>query len=348
MDFNNLKKFLTQNKEPSYRFAQISSEVCSGKITNFNQLFTIPLTLREKMSSSLGLISYNKYKVYISKTKNAYKALLSLSDKHLIETVLLNPNSNLWSVCLSCQVGCAMGCAFCATGRQGMQRNLTAEEIADQVLFWKQYISQNKLNIRINNIVYMGMGEPMINIENVFQSIYWLIDKELYAIGQRHISISTCGVVPGIESFTKQDWQVNLAISLHAPNDILRSKLMPIAKRYPIKQLMNALRNYLLLSNRQIFIEYIMLGGLNDVDSCAVELGNLLQDNFGNLLHLVHVNLIPYNNTEGDFLQSSSQQLDKFSRILSHFHISSTIRQSLGQDILGACGQLRGEALKDS
>ncbi|PIP53427.1 23S rRNA (adenine(2503)-C(2))-methyltransferase RlmN [Candidatus Beckwithbacteria bacterium CG23_combo_of_CG06-09_8_20_14_all_34_8] len=347
MDFNRLKLLLIENGEPQYRFSQIVSEVCSGKIDSFEQLFTIPQILRNKLSSSISLISLTKHTVNISSTKKAYKALLKLKDGNLIETVLLNPTPNLWSVCLSCQAGCAMGCAFCATGQQGLKRNLTSEEICDQILFWKQYINQNKLKIRISNVVYMGMGEPLLNQENVFESIRWLIDENLYVLGQRHISVSTCGIIPGIEAFTKQNWQVNLAISLHASNDKLRTQLMPIAKQYSLSQLLDCIKTYLVKTNRQIFIEYIMLYKVNDMDSCALELGNLCKQNFSNLMHLVHVNLIPYNSTGGEFVSSDAKQMGRFSSILNQFHINSTIRQSLGQDIFGACGQLKGKIVKD-
>ncbi|MGI5828415.1 MAG: radical SAM protein [Patescibacteria group bacterium] len=181
-----------------------------------------------------------------------------------METVLLNPKPALWSVCISCQVGCGMGCTFCATGKMGFIRNMTAEEICDQILFWRQYIAKKKLPIRVTNIVYMGMGEPFANKEKVFESIRWLTDKNLYGFGQRHLSISTSGIVPGIREFADTFPQLNLAVSLHAPNDALRETLMPVARTYPLSELMKGLDYYVKKTNRQVFIEYILLKNIND------------------------------------------------------------------------------------
>jgi len=344
MDFNKLKQYLELRKEPTYRFAQIASEVASGRVLEFDEIFTISKELRQDLAKKFKISSVKEVEVQISRGKKAYKALLELVDGKLIETVLLNPSANLWSVCLSSQVGCAMGCAFCATGKQGLKRNLSSEEIADQILFWRQYIQHHSLRHRINNVVYMGMGEPFNNQVNVFESIKWLTDPQLYGLGQRHISVSTCGIVPGIDDFAQKFPQVNLAISLHAASDSLRSKLMPVANMYSLEQLMYALNKYLEITNRQIFFEYILLSGVNDSDGQAIELGNLMKNYFGDKLHLIHINLIPFNFTGGEFSGSTQARMDKFEAILKQFHITSSIRKSLGQDIAGACGQLAGSA----
>jgi 23S rRNA (adenine2503-C2)-methyltransferase len=343
MDFNELQHQLQENKEPQYRYTQIASDVVSGRVSSFEDIFTIPTQLRQHLSNKLNLFSANLQSIQASSDKRAYKALLILKDDHLIETVLLNPSPNLWSVCLSCQVGCAMGCAFCATGKQGLTRNLTSEEICDQILFWRQYIAQQNLKIRITNIVYMGMGEPFTNLEAVLESIGWFIDPKLYGFGQRHISVSTCGIPAGIEALARTFPQVNLAVSLHAPSDNLRKELIPVAHQFSLEQLMSSLGTYLTTTNRQIFFEYVMLSGKNDADTYAIELGNLLTSYFPGRLHLVHVNLIPYNVTGNDFFGSTIERMEKFESILNHFHIRSTIRKSLGQDISGACGQLKGK-----
>lgn len=346
MNFSALQSFLTTNNQPAYRYSQIVSDICSGRPQSYTDIFTIPKSLRDDLEKLIPLISVKKEKLLISKDKKSYKALLSLSDGNRIETVLLNPKPALWSVCLSTQVGCAMGCKFCATGQMSLTRNLTTEEITDQILFWKQYIAKNNLPIRISNLVYMGMGEPFANKENVFESIQILTDPKLFNLGSRHLSISTCGLPDGIKLLADKFPQVNLAISLHAPNQILREKLMPIAKQFPLDKLLNSLKYYLDKTNRQIFFEYILLSGENDSDKNALELGNLLINNFGNQLHLIHVNLIIYNPICTDALQCVSipkSQIEKFKRILENFHIGVTIRKSLGQEIAGACGQLKGD-----
>jgi len=348
MDFSKLEQLLIDLKEPKYRFLQITGDIISGRAQTYEDIFTIPFALREKLDQSLPPISLWQTKVLVSQDKKAYKALLNLADGNFIETVLLNPSPSLWSVCLSCQVGCPMACAFCATGKMGLIRNLTAEEICDQILFWRQYITNSKLKIRISNIVYMGMGEPFLNQKAVFQSLAWLTDPKLYAFGQRHISVSTCGIVPGIEAFARQFPQVNLAISLHAPSDELRERLMPVAKQFSLEQLMTSLVNYLSLTNRQLFFEYVMLSSINDDDQHALALGNLIKKSYQDKLHLIHLNLIPYNLTGDKFTGSDDKKIKRFANILKEFHISSTVRKSLGQEIAGACGQLSSTKIDQS
>jgi adenine C2-methylase RlmN of 23S rRNA A2503 and tRNA A37 len=222
----------------------------------------------------------------------------------------------------------------------GLKRNLTSEEICDQILFWRQYVSREKISIRISNIVYMGMGEPFANKVAVFESIRTLTDKEIYGFGQRHLSVSTAGIVPGIREFADTFSQVNLAVSLHAPNNSLRETLMPIAKSYPLDKLMDVLTYYVKKTNRQLFIEYILLKDINDRDKDAVGLGNLLQDSFSENMQLIHVNLIVYNATGTELEASSKERARRFEKILSQFKISASIRKNLGQEIQGACGQL--------
>ncbi len=343
MNFHNLTQVLSKYNEPSYRYTQISSDVVSGRVLSFNDIFTIPISLRTTLSQELLVSSLTSQSLFVSQDRKAYKALLKLQDGQLIETVLLNPAPSLWSVCLSCQVGCPMGCTFCATGKQGFTRNLTSEEICDQILFWRQYVVSQKLKIRISNIVYMGMGEPFANLDPVLESIQWFIDPKLYGFGQRHISVSTCGIPAGIDKLAQVFPQVNLALSLHAPNDDLRKEIMPVARQFSLEEVMNSLKEYVQNTNRQVFIEYVMLAHKNDTDKHALELGNLLTSFFKDKFHLIHVNLIPYNSTGNTFIGSSIERMGKFESILTHFHISTTIRKSLGQDISGACGQLKGK-----
>lgn len=341
MEYSVLQQILKDNKEPNYRFNQIASEIVSGRVNDYSQIFTIPLELREIVKEKIKILSFDHYHVLISSDKKAYKALLFLHDNHSIETVLLNPKPGLWSVCVSSQVGCPMACKFCATGKQGFIRNLTAEEISDQILFWRQYIYLNKIKVRISNIIYMGMGEPFLNIDNVFGSINILTDPKLFGFGARHISVSTCGIVSGIEALAEDLPQVNLAISLHAADDELRGKLMPVNNKFPLEKLMKALQRYLTKTNRQLFFEYLMLSGVNDSDEQIIKLGNLLKTYFNEQLHLIHINLIPYNPVGTEFQGSDKNRQERIRKILSQFQISSTIRKSLGQDIKGACGQLK-------
>jgi 23S rRNA (adenine2503-C2)-methyltransferase len=341
MDFIKLQKYLKNKNEPKYRFGQIASEITMGKINKYEDIFTLPYKLRQDLESDISLISVKEEKTLVARGKKSFKALLRLRDGQFIETVLMSPKPNLWSVCVSCQVGCAMGCKFCATGKMGLKRDLNSEEICDQILFWKLYISKNKLKIRIGNIVYMGMGEPFANKKNVFESMQILTDSQLYNFGQRHISVSTCGIVPVISEFAKKFSQINLAISLHAPNDKLRSQLMPINKVHNLKQLFPALAKYAQKTNRQIFFEYILIKNINDSDKHALQLGQLFEDYFEKNRHLIHVNLIVFNETDNEFVGSTKNRLQKFKDILEEMKISTSIRKSLGQEIKGACGQLK-------
>lgn len=394
MDFKKLEQFLKENKQPAFRLKQIKKAVFEDVIISFDEMTSLPKDLRDVLKNEFRILPFFAKNILASKKKNSYKALLELEDGRVIETVLMNMKDENWSVCASSQAGCAMRCAFCATGAGGFFRNLTSEEIWGQVLFWKQYMKNkrdcfvprnDKTDNRISNIVYMGMGEPFNNLKNVFESIKVLIDKDAFGMGQRSISVSTCGIVPGIEKFGEQFPQVNLAISLHSANDKLRSELMPVNKTYNLEKLADSLRRYFKKSNRQIFIEYILLDGVNDNLKNAKELVDYLR-NIGHP-HLLHVNFIifnPINNigviasgakqSQGQivassldglggllidhnrlpgrddklFRPSSKEQARKFKDFLIKNGISATIRKSLGQDIKGACGQLAGEQVLGS
>jgi 23S rRNA (adenine2503-C2)-methyltransferase len=340
MNFDSLQTFLNFNNQPKYRYNQIVSEILLGHAVSYQDLFTIPQSLRTELEKEIPLISLQPEKVLKSKDKKTYKALLKLSDGNFIETVLLSPKPSLWSVCLSCQIGCQMNCSFCATGKMGFVRNLTSEEITDQILFWRQHIANKKLKIRIQNIIYMGMGEPLANTEIVFDSINNFINPNLFGFGSRHLSVSTCGLPSEIKKFADTFSQVNLAISLHAGSQALREKLMPIAKQFPLDQLFDSIHYYLEKTNRKVFFEYILISNENDSDKQALELANLLSNNFSDKLHIIHVNLINFNPIKTDTKATTKDRIKKFQRILENFKISTTIRKSLGQDIAGACGQL--------
>ncbi len=378
MNLEKLEKILEGNNQPKFRLEQIRKAVFEDGVSSFLNISTIPKDLRELLDRKIGILSFYVEKVFISKYGQSMKALLKLPDGNSIETVLLSPRRDTWTACVSSQVGCPLGCAFCATGKGGLKRNLTAEEITDQILFWKQYLEKGlsshsrDLVPAIDNVVYMGMGEPMLNWENVKKSVEDLINPKLFNFGSRSISISTVGVKGGIEKFLTKFPQVNLAISLHFADNEMRSKFMPANKAYNLEDIKKDIQEYFKKSKRKIFMEYIVFEGLNDRLDDAEKLIEYLRS-IGNS-YLLHVNLISYNfvshferrvnnfgiskisahlNRSGSFAEaaqddiifksSSKNKIERFKDFLLQNKINATIRKSLGQDIQGACGQLAGK-----
>ncbi len=335
---------LAENGEPKFRLSQIQKAIYQDGILDFSEISTISKSLRERLEKELSILSFGVKKVLEAKDGQSIKALLKLADGNLIETVLLSSGGDRWSVCLSSQVGCPLGCAFCATGGGGFQRNLTAEEITDQVLFWKQYLQKNShlfKNYNVNNIVYMGMGEPFLNWEEVKKSLADLTDKNLFAFGSRSISVSTSGIPEGVRSLAQEFPQINLALSLHFATDEKRKEYMPIGKQYDLAELKKALQDYFLKANRQVFIEYVMLSGINDSEEDAYALATYLKS-IGKK-QLLHINLIGYNQTEGEFVPTSGNKMRIFKDCLEKNGLGVTIRKSLGTEVQGACGQLAGK-----
>jgi len=343
MDIGKLTTYLSGNKFPSYRLPQIYQAVFRDFAASWLEITTLPLALRQSLSSGLPFLSFSLQNLQSSSDQSAHKALLTLQDQLQIETVLLSPKPGLWTSCLSTQVGCAMGCTFCATGKMGLQRNLTAEEITDQVLFWQQYLHLHYPQNHLQNIVLMGMGEPFANLEQVFQALKEFLNPLTYHLGQRHLSVSTCGFLPGLDQLAMKYPQVNLAVSLHAPTDLLRNQLMPPNQSSPLSFLVISLKKYLSLTNRKIFIEYLLLNSINDSVSHAQELARLL----GQIgpRSLLHVNLITCNPTGQQFKPSPKTVLYQFKQVLEDAGWPCTIRKSVGADISGACGQLATPAL---
>ena len=344
-----IDNFLAQNNQPKFRLKQILQAVYQEGASGFAEITVLPKELREIMDKELNVLSFDVEKVLVSKNKDSHKALLKLNDGNLIETVLMHSGAGNYSVCVSTQVGCPMGCRFCATGRGGFKRNLTSEEIADQVLFWRQYLKNNlKFNppaggqiLKLTNVVYMGMGEPFLNWENVSESLKILTDKNLFGLGSRSISVSTSGVVEGIEKMAREFSQVNLAISLHFADDTRRSQFMPVNLKDNLESLRQGLKNYFQITNRQVFIQYIMLDRINDTPDDARKLASYIKSI--EKLQLLHVNLIRYNTTSADLKPSSREVTEYFKEVLLQNGISATIRKSMGEEIKGACGQLAGE-----
>ncbi|HOK35083.1 MAG TPA: 23S rRNA (adenine(2503)-C(2))-methyltransferase RlmN [Candidatus Pacearchaeota archaeon] len=322
-----IKKIL--KNEPSFRLKQIKEAVFCNLIEDWSEAKNLPLSLRKILNERYSLTI--KTQTFISKNSNTIKALVTLKDGLKIETVLMRHKDKRNTVCVSSEVGCPLGCVFCATGKMGFKRNLESYEIVEQVLFFARYLK--KSGRKVTNVVFMGMGEPFLNYKNVIKAIRILNDKEGLNIGARKISISTVGITEGIEKLAEENLQVNLAISLHAPENKLRSELMPINKRYPIQKVLKAVDNYILKTKRRVMFEYIMIKGINDSDKCAKNLAKLLKK------PLYFLNLISYNPT-GIFQSSSSKRIKKFREILEKEGISVTERYRFGRDIKSACGQL--------
>ena len=265
--------------------------------------------------------------------KDVKKFLFRLLDGEKIEAVLMEHDYGL-SVCVSSQVGCNMGCKFCESGRLKKVRNLETYEIVEQILLIQKYI-----NKRINSIVMMGIGEPFDNYDNIVNFIKIVNDPKGLAIGARHITVSTCGLIPKIKEFSNLELQVNLAISLHGATDEVRNKIMPVNKVYNIEALIDTIKEYIAKTNRRVTIEYVMLNMINDTENDAINLANLLKG-----LN-VYVNLIPYNETKNiGFKKSSKERIDKFFNILNSRKINVTVRREFGGNIKAACGQLRSES----
>ena len=314
--------------QPPYRLKQIKREVYVGLIQNWGEASWLPLELRKRLEKECPL--FIKAQTFTSEDKKTLKAIISLVDGLAIETVLMKQPAG-YTVCVSTQVGCPLGCLFCATGKMGFRRNLTADEIIEQVLFFARYLKE--FSKKVSRVVFMGMGEPLLNFENTLRAIRILNDEEAFGIGQRKISVSTIGIPALVKKFADQGTEVNLAISLHAPDDELRQRLMPATKEYPLKDVLEAVDYYLAKTNRRLMFEYLMIKEVNDRDYLAEKLARLLKG------RLCMVNLIVYNPT-GDFNPTDPKQIIRFRQILEREGIETTQRRSFGQDIKAACGQL--------
>lgn len=342
MDFNKLKEVL--KKEPSFRLEQLKKAVFSDLIENWDKATNLPKDLRQKLSEEYPFDDdLKEEKVLTSKDNQTIKALFGLKDDYKIESVLMRHNDGRKTVCVSSQVGCAIGCKFCATGQQGFKRNLSVEEIVDQVLFFARLLKKSKSNEKLTNVVFMGMGEPFLNYDNVMEAIKILNDKNGFNLGSRHISISTAGVTEGIKKLSQEKLQVNLAISLHAPNNKLRSQLMPINESYPIEKILAAVNDYIEKTKRKVMFEYLLIDGVNDSSENAKELASLMKK------PLYFVNLITFNPVgHSDFKPSSHHKIGGFKKILERAGVVVTQRYRFGKEIKAACGQLSGKANKEN
>jgi 23S rRNA (adenine2503-C2)-methyltransferase len=301
------------------------------------EVTVLPSEMRERlMGEEFTFSAVEPVTVQRSSDRQTTKGLFRLADGSEVESVLMEHFGDRNTVCISSQAGCAYACAFCSTGQAGFTRHLKASEIFSQARFFARQLARS--DRRISNIVFMGMGEPFHNYDAVMQAVRLLHDPHGLGLGHRHITISTVGVVPKIDEFSKEDLQVNLAISLHAPNDTLRSEIMPVNRKYPIAELMAACERYIAATNRKVFFEYIMLEGFNESPEIASELAGLMRG------RLYHVNLIPYNSTpDAPYKGSDSDTIRRFADVLDAANVPTTVRHPMGRDIAAACGQLRAQ-----
>lgn len=325
--------YLKAQKIQAYRAKQVLHCIYKEAKSDYADMSVLPKDVKEILAKEIPIFSFDVETEVASKDGNTVKALFKLKDGKPTEGVLMRFKDGRNSVCVSSQVGCGLKCAFCATGKFGFFRSLTAEEIADQVLYFNHYLKKHTGG-RVDHVIFMGMGEPFLNYEAVMRAVYALNDPDLLGIAARHITISTSGIIPGIERFGSEKIQANLAVSLHAPTQELREKIMPIAKAYKLNDLMNAIKKYIEKTGRRVSYEYVMLKNVNDSDANARQLGELLRG------QLCHVNLIPYNETQLGFENAGRLRIDQFKAILDSLKIPVTVRVSLGQDISAACGQL--------
>ena len=320
--------YFISNNDKKFRATQIYDYLYKKRETDIDKMSNIGKTTKEMLKKDFDFFKLKIVKK--QEDKGVKKYLFELKDKNYIESVVMYHDYGI-SICVSSQIGCNMGCAFCESGRLKKVRNLESYEIVEQIL-----LVEEDIKTRISHVVIMGIGEPFDNYDNVLRFIKIINEGKGIDIGSRHITISTCGIVPGIERFMNEEGQVNLAISLHAPNDVIRDKIMTINKAYNIKSLLDTVKKYIQKTNRRVTFEYILLENVNDSNECALELSKLL--------HGIncYVNLIPYNETENiGFKRTKTEQILKFYDILKKNKINVTIRKEFGSKVDAACGQLR-------
>jgi len=327
MDLKKLEVLL--NAEPGFRIRQIERSIYKDFNENWDEFSELPLRLREVLKKEIDL-SINGI-IHQSENSGSLKALIKLEDGIVVETVLMLHKDRRNTICVSSQAGCAIGCKFCKTAELGFKRNLKTEEIIAQVLFFSRHLKSS--NKRITNVVFMGMGEPLLNYDNFLNSVKILNDENKFNIGQRKISVSTCGIIEKIKMLADENLQINLAVSLNAPNDILRKQIMPIADKYTINELLSSVRYYIEKTNRRVMLEYVLLKDINDLPENAEELSKKVRG------LLCFVNLIPFNGEDNN-KRPLVKRIKEFKKILIGNKIPFTQRYRFGDDINAACGQL--------
>ena len=324
--------------EPKYRLKQIKEAIFKNLAEDWSEATSLPPKLRKELNEKCPLkINGEIIQTAKNNAAGAAKAIIILADGLKIESVLMPHKGERFTVCVSSQVGCPLGCVFCATGASGFRRNLTAMEITEQVLFFARHLKKTSAK-KITNVVFMGMGEPFLNYDNVLASIRILNDKDGLNIGARKISVSTSGLIEGIEKLAEEKLRVNLAISLHSPETDLRSALMPVNRKYPLKNVLVAADNYIRKTSRQVMFEYILLKGVNDTPAHAEKLAKLMRK------PLYFVNLILYNPIGRKGLKPSApRDVKKFKEILERAGVAVSERYRFGRKIKAACGQLAAD-----
>lgn len=333
MNIDLLGKTLAELHQPAFRLAQAKRAFYVELLSDWSEVTPFSKDLREQLAAALPWSSLTPVQTRESSQGDTIKTLFATADGKKIETVLMRHEGGRNTVCISSQVGCAMACTFCATGTMGLKRNLTAEEMVDQVLFFSRWLKPKQAHV--TNVVFMGMGEPLNNLDEVLKAVHIMNDPEGICLGARHITISTCGLVPGIRRLAQEPLQINLAISLHSAIDATRTKIMPVNQAFPLKKLMQAVDEYADRTNRKVFFEYLLLKGVNDTKEQAEALVRLL----GHNKRLYHVNLIKYHDTDMFAATARGERID-FMHWLQRLGMPVTHRISFGEDIDAACGQL--------
>lgn len=315
--------------QPSFRTKQVYKWLHCG-VNSFDEMTNLPKTFRAQLKERYYIAAASIKRKFCSKIDDTVKYLFMMNDGELVESVLMSYHYGR-TICISTQVGCKMGCSFCATGKSGFSRDLTASEMLSQI-----QAAQADAGERISNVVLMGMGEPLDNYKNTLRFLDLVSSPDGMNIGMRHISLSTCGIVDRIYDLAQKKYQLTLSVSLHAPNDYIRSRIMPVSRRWSIDELLEACRFYIKITGRRISFEYAVIKGVNDSTENARELASRLKG------MLCHVNLIPVNNVKGSgYEKSSHSQIENFIRVLSDKGVNATVRRTLGSDINASCGQLR-------
>lgn len=324
-----IEEYLTSLSQPTYRAGQLFSWFQSG-INSFDEMSNIPKKLREILTEQCYIASLQIERKLVSEIDGTVKYLYKLHDGEFIESVFMKYKHG-YTVCISTQVGCRMGCSFCASGLEGLCRNLTASEMLAQVIF-----AGKDNGVRISNVVMMGMGEPLDNFDNSVRFLSLVSNEKGLNIGLRHISLSTCGVVSGIKKLAELNMPITLSISLHAPNDALRDSIMNINKKWNISELLDACKEYQKVTKRRISFEYSLISGVNDSIEDARQLLKILKG------IMAHVNLIPVNTVvENKYKRPSDMDIHRFENYLNDNGVTATVRRTLGLDIDASCGQLR-------
>lgn len=336
LEIKKLQELLKGYDQKPYRAIQLYTWIYEKRATSFREMSDISLKFREVLERDFCLELPKIHTKQVS-SDGTIKLLLELKDGYKVESVLMRYNYGN-AVCVSSQVGCNMACSFCSSGILGKQRNLLPEEMVGQIIVINNLLKEEGRGERVSHVVVMGTGEPFDNYDNVMDFIRIINAQKGLAIGARHITVSTCGLPDKIREYAKEGLQTNLAISLHAPNNELRNKLMKINKAYPLEVLMPAIKEYESIAGRRVTYEYLLLEGINDTKECANELIHLIKGTNG------YVNLIPYNETnKNDYKRSSGNRVHTFLDILMKGGVKATIRKEFGSDIDAACGQLKAK-----